>query len=142
METLKLELGMPSKIFDQDSKTVGRLATRVKHLWKWLSMLPIELKEQTADLQLQRVNDRFFMEAFVHAGYKNKKLERLNRCQIRLHATMIALTTGDGRHILPQVFQGGNPLKGQSLYCWPNQGPLPPADWIIWHQALKRILCL
>jgi hypothetical protein len=135
METLKLELGLPAKIFDQDFKTVGRLATDcwVKHLWGRLSPLPIALNEQTTDLQLQRVNDRFLMEAFVHAGYTNKKLERLNRCQSRLHATTIAdLTTGDGRRILPQVFQGDNPLKGESSYRWPNQGPLPPADWIIW----------
>jgi hypothetical protein len=33
-------------------------------------------------------------------------------------------------------------LKGQSLYRWPNQGPLPPADGIIWRQALKRALRL
>jgi hypothetical protein len=144
-ETLKLELGMPGKIFDQNFKTIGRLATNcwVKHLWGRLSPLPIELKEQTADLQLQQVNDLFLMEGFVHAGYKNKKLERLNRCRIRLHATRIAdLTTGDGCHILSQVFQGNNPLKGQSLYRWPNQGPLPPANWIIWSQALKRALRL
>jgi hypothetical protein len=146
METLKLELGLHGKIFDQDFKTVGRLATEcwVKHLWERLSPpLPIALNKQTDDLQLQRVNDRFLMEAFVHAGYRNKKLERLNRCRIRLHATTIAdLTTGDGRRIFPQVFLGDNPLKGQSLYRWPNQGPLPPTDWIIWRRALKRALRL
>jgi hypothetical protein len=41
IETLKLELGLPGKIFDQDFKTVGQLATDcwVKHLWERLSPL-------------------------------------------------------------------------------------------------------
>jgi hypothetical protein len=30
------------------------------------------------------------MEAFMHAGFKNKQLERLNRCCISLQATTLA----------------------------------------------------
>jgi hypothetical protein len=93
---------------------------------------------------MQRINDRFLMAAFVQARYKNKRLERLNYCRKRLHATTLAdIVTGDGRKIIPSVFEDDNPLKYQSLYQWPkNQGPLPLSDWVLWRRALKRALQL
>jgi hypothetical protein len=90
----------------------------------------MRLDEHTPNLHLCRVNDRFLMEAFMHAGFKNKQLVRLNCCRISLQATTLAdLVTGNGLKIIPSVFNGEDPLKGQSIYQWPNQGPLPISVW-------------
>jgi hypothetical protein len=83
------------------------------------------------------------MEAFMHAGFKNKQLERLNRCRISLQATtLVDLVTGNGVKNIPLVFNGENPLKGQLIYKWTNQGPLPISDWRLWQRALKNVFQL
>jgi hypothetical protein len=46
--------------------------------------------------------------------------------------------TGNGVKIIPLVFNGENPLKGQSIYQCPNKGHLSISDWTLWRRALKK----
>ncbi len=143
IETTKLEIGLPGPLFGQDFKQFGQLTTDcwVKGVWQEIHTIgtDIQVDEHTASLQLKTQYDRFLIEGFAVAGYKNKQLRTLNKCRISCRAVTLAdISTGDGRRLLPGVFEGVNPMAFASPYTWPNQGGLPPEAWRLWKVALKK----
>jgi len=99
VEQHKLELGLPGPFFTNDYKLLGHLATAtwVKHTWKFLSQHNIQLLDTTADIPPRCANDTPLMQAFIHAGYRNNDLRRLNLCRLFLQAATVAdLLTVDG----------------------------------------------
>jgi hypothetical protein len=95
--------------------------------------------EHTARLQQKKQHDRFLIEGFAAAGYKNKQLYTLNKWRILCKGVTLAdISTGNGRQHIQGVFVGFYPMVLASDCTWPNQSGLPPEAWRLWKAALKK----
>jgi hypothetical protein len=82
VEAMTTELGLPGLPFAYSFKLHFKLITTClwKDIWQEIEDTPIQLEANTAELPLQRENDRFLMSEFIRHGYRNKGLVRLHRC--------------------------------------------------------------
>jgi hypothetical protein len=80
LEVLMTELGLPGKPLAHPFCTHAKLVTDSwwKDVWKETYNGEIRLVTRTAELPLQRTNDRFLMTAFIAKGFKKNRLVRLN----------------------------------------------------------------
>jgi hypothetical protein len=78
--------------------------------------------EQTNHLQLSRNGDRFLIDVFFQAGYRNSKLLRLNRIRLRLQVVTVAdISSGDGWYVLSEAFEDAFPLPNHKYVKWMHQ---------------------
>ena len=139
IEAMKLELGKPGDLFTKNFKRHSFLTTDcwVKEAWKEFYTAGINIAENTPHLSLQRENDIFLNLLFEEKYNSQSLLNKLNRIRVRLGiSTLSDITSGDGRHIFQEAFEDQQFLKNHS-YEWPNQGPLPDQDWMLWRRAVK-----
>jgi hypothetical protein len=80
IEATKLELGLASSVFESDFKKFGKLATEcwITNSWKFMEEFNITMIEDTPQLALRRVGDKFIIDSFHRHGFKGKQLVRLN----------------------------------------------------------------
>jgi hypothetical protein len=118
LEATKLELGLPGPLFSHAFKHFGHLVTDgwVRKAWQEFCTESLRVDEQTKHLQLSRNGDRFLIDAFFQAGYRNSKLLRLNRIRLRLQVVTVAdISSGDGRYILSEAFEDAFPSRTTNM---------------------------
>jgi len=79
---MKLELGMPEPLFQQDYSKLHHLATNtwVKNVWLFLWEHSMSMEEDGPHLTTCHEDDAFLTPAFYANGYRGKQLHRLNCC--------------------------------------------------------------
>ena len=141
IEAAKLEAGMPGTLFQLDYELVQPLITEcwVKSVWHEVTQLDITIIERTPPLQLKREGDIFLIDAFIQQGFKNRRLERLNRCRIFLQVLSLAdICSGNGSYILSAIKQGINPYPTNQHLDWPQQQRPTETMWKEWSIALSK----
>ena len=79
------------------------------------------------------------MAAFRDSGCSSDDLSRLNLCRKFIHATTLSdITSGDGKRILQQQFDGLRLPHHHQMYEWPNQGKPSNLDWALWQATLRK----
>lgn len=140
IEAAKLELGLGGDLLTKNFKRKGFLITNswIKSAWSEFYDAGAKIQEATPNLSLQRENNEFLNQLFFNHYDSPTLLNKLNRVRIRLGIAMISdITSGNGRFLLQETFQDQQFLKNPN-YEWPNQGPIPPSDWLIWKKAIKN----
>jgi len=141
LECMKLEVGLPGPILTQPFKTFGHLATEswIRSTWKFMSENSIEIRDDTANLELQRENDRHIMQV-LERTQPAADLLALNRCRIYLQAaTLSDITTGDGMAISDDAWKGTRSRSRPTpQYGWPHQGKPNDQAWRKWRRALQK----
>jgi hypothetical protein len=83
-----------------------------------------------------RQHDVILMVEFLKNNFTPSQLFLINSCQLYLQVILLSdITSADGRHILPSMFQGSRAAHMTSTLQWPRQDtPLDPA-W-----SLRRLV--
>ena len=65
-------------------------------------------------------------------------LAKINRCRLYLRVTTLSdITSGDGKTICKQYWDGYRDDERILLHDWPEQGDPGDKDWTLWRRALK-----
>ena len=139
LQQLKLEIGLPGSVLSHDFSAYGCLATIswISRTWQFLSENGMQMWDDTPDLPLRRVGDKYLVLAFYTHGYRGGRLLTLNRCRQFLKATTLAdIVDGDGRNVSRAAWEGVSNDHHDTPYEWPYQGRPSNADWKEWQLAL------
>ena len=82
LEQLRVEIGLPGYLLQQDSSNLKSLATEcwLKTVWEFAWTHEIEIYDKSPKLELNRWNDSYLMDEFVRNGFVGHKLKKLNAC--------------------------------------------------------------
>ncbi len=106
-EDLKLEVGLPGHLLQQDYKRFQRAITPCWWMstWEFAHIGQIWLEDNLLDLPLQRIHDQYITNIFLKAGSTGKFLGRSNQCRIFLQAVSLSdITTGDRLQITEKAW--------------------------------------
>ena len=147
MEYIKLEIGMPSSLFQLDYQLYGHLAedSLVKHVWEFMSQKGIEVQDEVGGFEMLREKDVpisvYFSNAFKHGIITAQEWKRANLCRKYLRVLTVAdIATGDGKSITSQALNGIRSSATRKL-PWFEQGNPNASDWKIWRSVLTRSAC-
>jgi Reverse transcriptase (RNA-dependent DNA polymerase) len=135
LELLTIEIGHHKQVFELNFKEWGFLATEsyVKHVWRFVDSRQITVKGPQRQ-HIRRVGDRYLMPTLAEAN-PPAVLLRLNRCRMYLQVlTLAEIVTTDGKEFNDRGWTG---VQGDKP-GWPNQGVLPPREWTLWRDAIRR----
>jgi hypothetical protein len=141
MELHTIEIGLPGHLLQQNYQTYGQLATIswLKHLWEFCADSNLQMTSTTPKLTLSRTGDEFLMRQFAAYGYRDESLIKLNLCRLYCHAIRLSdITTGDGKRIHPDSWNGHPTDTAGSEYTWPRHGKPTPLTWGLWRSALRQ----
>ena len=122
IQHLKVKVGTGGPLFQTDFSIFGPLATPswVSHLWQYLWMKKVGIKESTPLLELQREGNMFLMQHFAMTGTQGAELEKVNRCWLYLQVMSLAnISSGDGHLILEDAWKGVLAMFWPAYYMWP-----------------------
>ena len=97
-------------------------------------------KNSETKLSLHRSNNRFLMEEFASAGYREQDLAHLNICRMFLHAVTISdIATVNGAEITQAAGEGCRVPTTGSTFSWPRvQSSLSETYWNTWRRAIRH----
>ena len=80
IEVAKVEIGIAGELFSILFDTHSHLVTSgwIKHVWREIQEMDIQVRERTTCLVLKRLGDSFLMDTFQSKGYSEDQLEMLN----------------------------------------------------------------
>ena len=148
IEHCKIELGLPGSLFNQNYQKHGHLVTDcwIKTIWRETNENRITLTEKTPNLTLNREHDQFIMAILSNSSHSPSRLRRFNRSRLYARVqTLSDITTGDGRHIIPEIVLGDNPMehlhrsRGER---WPNQARPSQRERNEFLSALRTLLTI
>jgi len=142
LQQMKVELGLPGPLLQQDYSKYHWLATDtwIKHAWLFLWEHDMSVEEEGPHLQCSREGDCFLIPTFHAAGFRGKQLQQLNRCRLFLQVTTLAdICIGSGRSIAASAWNGTCDDSRPHYYRWPEQTRPPRSDWVVWQRALALI---
>ena len=122
LELLKVELGIGGNPFMRNGTNFIKYATPtwLTDIWKFTSENNLRLKDNLANLELRRENDRFLMEMATSMDFTNGQLKKINGCRLFLQVTTLSdITSGDGTFIHRSYWEGKKNKDRQTLIRWP-----------------------
>ena len=141
IEVAKAEIGTAGDLFSLDYDIYSLLVTDgwIKHVWREIQEMNLQVRERTDSLILKRQQDSFIMDTFQRNGFSEEQIGLLNMVRIFVQVTTLSdMASGDGHYLLPFINESVNPIAHFSSVNWPNQGQPPPKAWRLWRQALKK----
>ena len=85
------------------------------------------------DVETQRQDDQFLIQAFLDAGFEGEDLKWLNWCRLYLRAvTLSDICTADGQFITKEAWMGRRHEHRRSFYRWPRTKKPSSKRWDLW----------
>ena len=144
MEYMKLELGVQGSLFSKDYNIYEHLVedTWIKHLWKFMWDVGIQIQDEIHDFVNVREHDTPLTESFSQAYQKGAitkaEWKKANKCRLYLRVLTVGdVASGDGCTIDRNITKGVLQMHRARNIEWPYQGRPKQTDWYIWNRVLK-----
>ena len=141
METTILELGIGRNIFELDYDKFQTLASDswIKGLWKFCCKYSITIIDRiTRYPPLLREGDMFLMEVFIHEGFTEGQLQKLNLCRMYLQVLRLSdIVNGNGDGFTQAYRMIKDPAR-KSKYTLPRVSRPGATSIKLWKKALKK----
>ena len=141
IEATQLEIGCYGQLFRRHKNLtwLNTTNTWIGHTLAFCQGQDIVIHNTGKGLEPSCSGDRDIMQVFADAELPMGQLRALNRCRLAAQVVSLSeITTGDGRKLVHDLRARTN----TNGYDWPIQGSVIAADWKLWENTLRRLLCV